>query len=73
MSGLQIFNAHPALNFGKSSYNGTPPVLEIGARESTNGQVIGVTRYSAGNSTPQDSWARRAPTASRSSRRFRRG
>ncbi len=33
MSGLQIFNAHPALNFGKSSYNGTPPVLEIGARD----------------------------------------
>ena len=32
MSGLQIFNAYPALNFGKSSYNGMPPVLEIGAR-----------------------------------------
>ena len=27
MSGLQIFNAHPALNWGKSSYNGKPPVL----------------------------------------------
>ncbi len=44
MSGLQIFNAHPALNFGKSSYNGTPPVLEIGARMSTAGQPQGVTR-----------------------------
>jgi thiosulfate reductase cytochrome b subunit len=44
MSGLQIFNAHPALNFGKSSYDGTPPTLEIGAREGANGQVIGVTR-----------------------------
>ena len=44
MSGLQIFNAHPALNFGKSSYNGTPPVLEIGARLSPNGQPQGVTR-----------------------------
>ena len=37
MSGLQIFNAHPALYFGKSSYNGRPPVLEIGAREGANG------------------------------------
>ncbi|MEO8755110.1 MAG: cytochrome b/b6 domain-containing protein [Casimicrobiaceae bacterium] len=44
MSGLQIFNAHPALNFGKSSYNGKPPALEIGAREAANGQMIGVTR-----------------------------
>jgi thiosulfate reductase cytochrome b subunit len=44
MSGLQIFNAHPALNFGKSSYNGTPPVLEIGARMGPNGEPRGVTR-----------------------------
>ena len=32
MSGLNIFNAHPALNWGRSSYDGTPPVLEIGAK-----------------------------------------
>ncbi|MFO1324685.1 MAG: cytochrome b/b6 domain-containing protein [Burkholderiales bacterium] len=44
MSGLQIFNAHPALNFGKSSYNGKPPVLEIGARMSPKGEPMGVTR-----------------------------
>jgi len=44
MSGLQIFNAHPALNFGKSSYNGTPPVLEIGARLTPGGQPQGVTK-----------------------------
>jgi thiosulfate reductase cytochrome b subunit len=44
MSGLQIFNAHPALNFGKSSYNGKPPVLEIGARIAANGEPRGVTR-----------------------------
>jgi thiosulfate reductase cytochrome b subunit len=44
MSGLQIFNAHPALNFGKSSYNGIPPVLEIGARMKPNGEPQGVTR-----------------------------
>jgi thiosulfate reductase cytochrome b subunit len=30
MSGLNIFNAHPALNGGKSSYRGVPPLLEIG-------------------------------------------
>src|SRR5262252_572534 len=44
MSGLQIFNAHPALNFGKSSYDGKPPVLEIGARMGPNDQPQGVTR-----------------------------
>jgi len=43
MSGLQIFNAHPALNWGKSSYNGRPPLLEIGARDTEQGP-IGVTR-----------------------------
>ncbi len=44
MSGLQIFNAHPALNWGKSSYNGKPPLLEIGARMDANGKPQGVTR-----------------------------
>ena len=29
MSGLQIFNAHPALYWGKSSYTGRPPLLEM--------------------------------------------
>ena len=29
MSGLSIFNAHPALYWGDSSYSGRPPVLEI--------------------------------------------
>ena len=43
MSGLNIFNAHPALNWGKSSYNGVPAVLEIGARMSGQ-KIIGVTR-----------------------------
>ncbi len=33
MSGLNIFNAHPALYWGKSSYRGVPPVLEISGRE----------------------------------------
>ena len=44
MSGLQIFNAYPVLNFGKSSYTGVPPVLEIGARIGADGQPQGVTR-----------------------------
>ena len=44
MSGLQIFNAYPALHFGKSSYNGRPPVLEIGARQADDGALTGVTR-----------------------------
>jgi len=29
MSGLQIFNAHPILNWGRSSYDGSPPFLEL--------------------------------------------
>jgi thiosulfate reductase cytochrome b subunit len=29
MSGLQIFNAHPALNWGISSYAGNPPLFEL--------------------------------------------
>ncbi len=29
MSGLNIFNAHPALYWGKSSYSDVPPLLEI--------------------------------------------
>ncbi|MHB1215420.1 MAG: cytochrome b/b6 domain-containing protein [Thiobacillus sp.] len=44
MSGLQIFNAHPALNWGKSSYNGRPPVLQMGARLDAQGNPMGVTR-----------------------------
>ncbi len=44
MSGLQIFNAYPALHWGKSSYDGHPPILQIGARVDTQGKPIGVTR-----------------------------
>ena len=29
MSGLQIFNAHPTLNWGHQSYDGSPPFLEL--------------------------------------------
>jgi thiosulfate reductase cytochrome b subunit len=44
MSGLQIFNSHPALYWGASSYTGRPPWLEIGARERPGGGPIGYTR-----------------------------
>ena len=43
MSGLNIFSAHPALYWGKSSYTGSGPVFEIKARQ-INGEVIGITR-----------------------------
>jgi len=44
MSGLQIFNAHAELNWGKSSYDGTPPVLTISSRVDPMGVVTGYTR-----------------------------
>lgn len=43
MSGLNVFSAHPALYWGKSSYTGRGPVLEITARE-TSGGAVGITR-----------------------------
>ena len=45
MSGLQIFNAHPALYWGKSSYDGTPPVLTIGARQDGDGGLRASRAY----------------------------
>lgn len=44
MSGLNIFNAHPALYWGKSSYTGAGPILEMTTKEGANGAIIGVTR-----------------------------
>ena len=43
-SGLNIFSAHPALYWGKSSYTGSGPVFQIGARETDEEDLIGVTR-----------------------------
>ena len=43
MSGLQIFNAHPALYLGSAS-DFRHPVLAIGAEKVADGQVRGVTR-----------------------------
>jgi len=44
MSGLQIFNAHPALYWGESSYAGRGPWLVIGAREDPQGNPMGYAR-----------------------------
>lgn len=44
MSGLQIFNAYPALHWGRSSYDGRPPILQMGARMDARGNPVGVTR-----------------------------
>jgi thiosulfate reductase cytochrome b subunit len=44
MSGLQIFNAYPALHWGKSSYDGRPPLLQLTARPDAQGKPVGVTR-----------------------------
>ena len=43
MSGLNIFGAHPALYWGKSSYSGVPPVLEIRGRADEAGEIRGIT------------------------------
>jgi thiosulfate reductase cytochrome b subunit len=44
LSGLNIFSAHPALYWGKSSYTGKPPVFQIAARETDEDELIGITR-----------------------------
>jgi thiosulfate reductase cytochrome b subunit len=44
MSGLSIFNSHPRLYWGKSSYTGAPALLDIGAKEGGELGMVGVTR-----------------------------
>ena len=44
MSGLNIFSAHPALYWGKSSYTGRPPILEIESATDATDKVTGITR-----------------------------
>jgi Ni/Fe-hydrogenase b-type cytochrome subunit len=47
MSGLSIFNAHPALYWGNSSYDGHPALLEIGSMEAPDkagAQARGILR-----------------------------
>ena len=42
-SGLQIFNAHPSLYWGRSSYSGDPPLLTMRASRAIDGTRMGVT------------------------------
>src|SRR5213594_738407 len=44
MSGLNIFNAQPALYWGKSSYTTRPPIVGTTAKEDEEGEPIGITR-----------------------------
>ena len=45
MSGLQIFNYHPALYWGNYGYRGVPSVVSIGSEiDPENGAPVGVTR-----------------------------
>src|ERR1700736_2155548 len=44
MSGLQIFNAHPALSWGQSGADADRPAFEIGADDSGDGPPAGFTR-----------------------------
>src|ERR1700676_4962881 len=43
MSGLQIFNAHPSLSWGKSSYSNRAPIFETSAATAADGRTIGTT------------------------------
>ncbi len=40
MSGLNIFNAHPALYWGKSSYSGVPPVMNLQGDKDSAGRAF---------------------------------
>lgn len=42
-SGLQIFNAHPSLSWGRSTYNGKAPLLSLDAAAATDGRLVGST------------------------------
>ena len=42
-SGLQIFNAHPSLYWGKSSYTGAPALLTMRSATARDGTRMGVT------------------------------
>jgi thiosulfate reductase cytochrome b subunit len=44
LSGLNIFSAHPALYWGKSSYTGRAPLFEIASTEDADGDPVGITR-----------------------------
>ena len=50
MSGLAIFNAHPALYWGHYGYRGIPPLMGIGAMiEPDRRELIGITQIAGRN------------------------
>ena len=57
MSGLNIFNAHPALYWGKSSYSGVPPYWRCGARKTMKEKSPASPASSATTSIQPDSSA----------------
>ena len=54
MSGLNIFNTHPALDWGKESFHTAPPLLELDARQYGSGELVGVTRILGASSGPRE-------------------
>ena len=71
MSGLGIFNAHPALYWGLSSYTGKPPVLSMTAVDAPGGDKRGVT-YILGHAFDTDGvfGVSKQPTGQRAIRGF---
>jgi thiosulfate reductase cytochrome b subunit len=60
MSGLTIFNAHPSLDWGKSSYTGKPSFLQIETRSGSDGRSLGVVRL-MGHEFDTTGWLGLAP------------
>ena len=54
MSGLGIFNAHPALYWGQSSYSRRPAVLEITARDEASLPATQHTSNNAEDNVPEE-------------------
>ncbi len=50
LSGLRLFNYHPALYWGNYGYKGAPSILAMGAaRDPNTGQIIGITQVAGTN------------------------
>ncbi|MBB3140420.1 cytochrome b/b6 domain-containing protein [Halomonas organivorans] len=69
MSGLQIFNAHPALYWGQDS-RFDAPALSIGAERSDTGELRGVTRLGGWRFDTTGVLGVSGPTADRERRAF---
>jgi thiosulfate reductase cytochrome b subunit len=52
MSGLQIFNAHPRLHWGKFGADSDPALLTIGAERSADNKLVGVLLIGAHTEIP---------------------